>query len=207
MRRSLSEDISELNSRILNMFQIIVEMYEQMKNLDFIEKCEEEVNKMEVENETFSVKILALHQPEAVDLRRIITAIKINNDLERIADHIQNISRDLKFLSDKDEIIKVSDMIDKVKVAFLNALDAYKSANVLLAKQVLVKDSEIDDLRNQLVSQLVKFINLHPAKVEKGLKTLNIIQNLERIADLSTNICEDVIFLIEGKIFKHGIEI
>jgi phosphate transport system protein len=189
------------------MFQIIVEMYEQMKNLDFIEKCEEEVNKMEVENETFSVKILALHQPEAVDLRRIITAIKINNDLERIADHIQNISRDLKFLSDKDEIIKVSDMIDKVKVAFLNALDAYKSANVLLAKQVLVKDSEIDDLRNQLVSQLVKFINLHPAKVEKGLKTLNIIQNLERIADLSTNICEDVIFLIEGKIFKHGIEI
>ncbi len=206
MRRALSEELKELESRVLKVSELIKDMFKNCKNYEEVMKLENLVNQSEMENEFFAIKILALYQPEARDLRSIISAIKLNNDLERIADHIENIARDYKLMGE-EPTINLKELYEKVFLAYQKSITAYENKDVNLAIEVIKSDREIDNLRNALVVEIVNFISQNPQRTDPALKTLNIIQNLERIADLSTNICEDVIFLIEGKIFKHGKEV
>lgn len=206
MRKALSDELKELEEKIFQMSDIIRNMFSYCHNYQEILKLEDIVNQSEIEIEFFAIKTLALYQPEAVDLRKIITAIKVNNDLERIADHIENIARDFYLIKD-NVIISIDELFDKVFNVFQKSISAYKNNNVIIAREVLNGDKEIDNLRNELINKIVSLMTEDSNLVDSGIKTINIIQNLERIADLCTNICEDVIFLMEGKIFKHGKEI
>jgi len=206
MRKPLSDELKELENKIFIVSDIIKNMFLNYKNYEEILKLEDIVNQSEMEIEFFAIKILALYQPEAVDLRTIITSIKVNNDLERIADHIENISRDY-YLMKVEPVIDLKILFDKVYNAYEKSIIAYKNRDLNIAREVLNSDKEIDDERNKLIFEIVNYISNNPEKTDIAIKTLNIVQNLERIADLSTNICEDVIFLMEGKIFKHGKEI
>jgi len=206
MRKALSDELKELEEKIFQMSDIIRNMFLYSHDYEEILKLEDIVNQSEIEIEFFAIKILALYQPEATDLRKIITAIKVNNDLERIADHIENIARDFYLIKD-NVILSVDELFDKVFNVFEKSISAYKNNSVVMAREVLSGDKEIDSLRNELINKIVNLITENSNLVDNGIKTVNIIQNLERIADLCTNICEDVIFLIEGKIFKHGKEI
>lgn len=206
MRRALSEELKELESKVLKVSEIIKDMFKNCKNYEEVMKLENLVNQSEMENEFFAIKILALYQPEARDLRSIISAIKLNNDLERIADHIENIARDYKLMGE-EPVVNLKELYEKVFLAYEKSITAYENKDTNLAIEVIRCDREIDNLRNNLIMEIVNFISQNPQRTDPALKTLNIIQNLERIADLSTNICEDVIFLIEGKIFKHGKEV
>jgi len=206
MRKALSDELKELEEKIFQMSDIIRNMFLNCHNYEEILKLEDIVNQSEIEIEFFAIKILALYQPEAMDLRKIITAIKVNNDLERIADHIENIARDFYLIKDS-VIISIEELFNKVFNVFEKSINAYKNNDVITAREVLSGDSEIDNLRNELINKIVILMTKDSNLVDSGIKTINIIQNLERIGDLCTNICEDVIFLMEGKIFKHGKEI
>jgi phosphate transport system protein len=206
MRKALSDELKELEEKIFQMSDIIKNMFLNCHNYEEILKLEDIVNQSEIEIEFFAIKILALYQPEAMDLRKIITAIKVNNDLERIADHIENIARDFYLIKDS-VIISIEELFNKVFNVFEKSINAYKNNDVITAREVLSGDSEIDNLRNELINKIVILMTNDSNLVDSGIKTINIIQNLERIGDLCTNICEDVIFLMEGKIFKHGKEI
>jgi len=206
MRKALSDELKELEEKIFQMSDIIRNMFLNCHNYEEILKLEDIVNQSEIEIEFFAIKILALYQPEAMDLRKIITAIKVNNDLERIADHIENIARDFYLIKDS-VIISIEELFNKVFNVFEKSINAYKNNDVITAREVLSGDSEIDNLRNELINKIVILMTKDSNLVDSGIKTINIIQNLERIGDLCTNICEDVIFLMEGKIFKHGKEV
>ncbi|MCS7245396.1 MAG: hypothetical protein N2504_04800 [candidate division WOR-3 bacterium] len=206
MRKSLIDEINELENKVFEMANIINNMILIYNNYEEVLKLEDIVNRTEMDIELFAIKILALYQPEAIDLRRIITAIKVNNDLERIADHIENISRDLHLVRG-ETIVDLTSLIEKVMDAYKNSIDAYKNRNSKLAKETMKCDQNIDIQRDNLIRQIVEHIMQYPKDTYIALKNLSIIQNLERIADLSTNICEDVIFLVEGKIYKHGREL
>jgi Phosphate uptake regulator len=179
MRKALSDELKELEEKIFQMSDIIKNMFLSCHNYEEILKLEDIVNQSEIEIEFFAIKILALYQPEAMDLRKIITAIKVNNDLERIADHIENIARDFYLIKDS-VIISTEELFNKVFNVFEKSINAYKNNDVITAREVLSGDSEIDNLRNELINKIVILMTKDSNLVDSGIKTINIIQNLER---------------------------
>jgi phosphate transport system protein len=163
---------------------------------------------MEVEIEEECLKILALHQPVAVDLRFIAAVIKINNDLERIADETVNIARGVRYLS-KDRqafpfAFDFSVMVDKTQTMLKKSLDALVNLDTDIAVKVCLLDDEVDEM-NAEVHRLVKeAIKENPEHGEHLINLLLISRHLERIADHATNIAEEVIYLIEGEIVRHA---
>ncbi len=167
-----------------------------------------EIDEMEVEIEEECLKILALHQPVAVDLRFITAVIKINNDLERIADEAVNIARGVRYLSkDKKNFpfdFDFSQMVGKTQSMLSNSLDALVKLDTDLAVKVCILDDEVDKINGE-VHRLVKgAIKESPEQGEHLINLLLISRHLERIADHATNIAEEVIYLIEGEIIRHG---
>ena len=161
---------------------------------------------MEVEIEEECLKILALHQPVAVDLRFITAVIKINNDLERIADEAVNIARGVSYLSEDKETFyfDFSQMVEKTQSMLKSSLDALVNLDTDLAVKVCILDDEVDEINGE-VHRLVKgAIRDNPEQGEHLINLLLISRHLERIADHATNIAEEVIYLIEGEIIRHG---
>ncbi len=216
-RRSLEEELKALMGEIEKEFSIVLEMLDRARDLienhtdeayKVIMDMEDTINRMEVDIESHAVKLLALYQPEAGDLRTIITAIKVNNDLERAADHVENIARDVHLMKRDggNMIVDVSEIYEKTRKNFQDAIDAFLRRDTQEAREIIMKDSEIDRIRDRLIEEIVGEITLKPEIAPVALKALNIVQNFERIADLATNIAEDTIFWVEGIIFRHGIE-
>jgi phosphate transport system protein len=171
-------------------------------------KADDEVNRMEVELEEECLKILALHQPVANDLRMIVAILKINNNLERIADLAVNISERALAVAEAPYIecpLNLDDMAVKVLAMLEKALDALVNADLELAMAVLELDEEVDTLHSQNYSLFKDDIRQHPINIDTVLSYLTISRHLERIADLATNIAEDVIYLNEGRIVRHKI--
>ncbi len=217
MRRSLPEELRELTAYLDEEFKLIVEMFEDASKLvenyspdiyDGIIQAEERVNRMEVELEVRCIELLALYQPEARDLRSIVTVIKVNNDLERIADHVENIARDINLIHENDgRIVVLPDkLLSLVEERLKLSRKALLEGNTSLAEELMGRDAEVDSERDALVEDIVGIIMISPRQAPFALKTLNVVQNLERIADLTTNICEYVIFLQKGIIKRHGFE-
>ncbi len=216
-RRSLSEELEILMGEIEKEFFIVLDMLDRARDLvenhsgeayRTIMDMEDTINRMEVDIESHAIKLLALYQPEAGDLRTIITAIKVNNDLERAADHVENIARDIHLMK-KDGgsmIVDVSEIYSKTRRNFQDAIDAFLRKDTREAREIIMRDSDIDRLRDRLIEEIVGEITIRPEIAPSALKALNIVQNFERIADLATNIAEDTIFWVEGIIFRHGIE-
>lgn len=171
-----------------------------------IEIDEPQTNKLELEIEELCIETIAQYAPKASHLRTILMILKINNDLERMGDHAVNICESALFLIERPN---VKPLIDIPRMAELtikmldDSLKSYIDQNPLLAKEVCRRDENVDNLRNQILRELITYMINDPATIERALHLLRITQNLERIADLSTNVCEDVVFMVEGKTIKH----
>lgn len=166
-----------------------------------------EVDEMEVEIEEECLKILALYQPVAVDLRFLIATIKINNDMERIGDECVNIAERLVIIAKRPPMQFVFDylpMAEKVQAMLKASLDALVNLDVDLAFKVITMDDDVDAIQTQAYDRVKEAIKEHPDRVSYLINLLLVSRHLERLADHSTNIAEEVIYLIEGEIVRHS---
>jgi phosphate transport system protein len=166
-----------------------------------------EIDQMEVDVEEECLKILALHQPVAVDLRFIVTVIKINNDLERIGDQAVNIAERVLNVSKRPDfgfVFDYSTMAEQTETMLRMSLDALVNLDVDLALKVITLDDEVDAIKKDAYDRIKKTIKENPDRVGSLINLLLISRHLERLADHATNIAEEVIYLIEGEIVRHG---
>jgi phosphate transport system protein len=160
----------------------------------------------EVELEEECLKVLALHQPFAEDLRFIIMVLKVNNDLERMGDLAVNIAERAEYLSSVPELnipLPVPEMAEKVRRMVRDALDSLVDRDTELARKVIDADDRVDELHRETYSALMRIMKADPEVVERASCYISASRNLERIADLATNIAEDVIFLVKGDVVRH----
>jgi phosphate transport system protein len=160
----------------------------------------------EVEVEEECLKIMALHQPVAVDLRFLVAVLKINNDLERIADISVNIAERSIYLCQEEPIkmpFDFDEMTKKTRSMLTRALDSLIQQDSKIAHQVCVDDDEVDAINRKMYDQVYGEIRKTPHLVEPLIHCLTISRHLERIADYATNISEDVIYMVEGTIIRH----
>lgn len=170
---------------------------------------EPSVNRREVKIEEECLKILALHQPVAGDLRRVATVLKVNSDLERIADLAVNIGERIPAIAECHEL-KLSVSINEMSALTIgmvrDALDALVDLDVDRARQVCVSDDEVDEYNRRVIDELHEVMRNSPEMVEASLHFFSASRHIERIADHATNIAEDVIYLVEGAITRHQSE-
>jgi phosphate transport system protein len=170
--------------------------------IDGDNQIDEDENHVEEE----CLKILALHQPVAVDLRRIAAAMKINTDLERMADLAEDIAERALHLSQLPEIAipeNLQRMTDLTTAMVRQSLDAFVNLDTRLARLVGRLDDEVDRYNNEIIAELIRAMQTSPEMVEPGLSLFSATRHLERIADHATNIAEDVVYLVEGEIVRH----
>ncbi|HRJ85370.1 MAG TPA: phosphate signaling complex protein PhoU [Ignavibacteria bacterium] len=168
-----------------------------------------EVDSLEILIEEECLKILALYQPVAKELRFVIAVLKMNNDLERMGDLASNIAKRVRYLSKKEKIDLISefrDVSDKVQVMVKKSLDALVNTDVALAREVLAADDEVDRLTKQMLKRTINAIEKDSARTKEYFSIRSISKNLERIADSATNIAEDVVYLCSGEIIRHQSE-
>jgi len=165
-----------------------------------------EIDQEENHVEEECLKILALHQPVAVDLRRIAAAMKINTELERMADLAEDIAERALHLAHLP-IVPVPPglqrMTDLTTTMVRQSLDAFVNMDTRLARRVCRLDDEVDRHNNEIIKELIVMMRRSPDQVEAGLSLFSATRHLERIADHATNIAEDVVYLVEGNIIRH----
>lgn len=168
-----------------------------------------EIDSLEILVEEECLKILALYQPVAKELRFVIAVLKMNNELERIGDLAENIAGRAKYLSKKEKIDMISDfreIADKAQSMVKKSLDALVNTDEKLAREVIAADEIVDKLTRQMLKKTVNAIEKHPRKVKEYVSIRSISKYLERIADQATNIAEDVVYLCTGEIIRHKAE-
>jgi len=215
MERHFEVELQGLKERLLNMAALVEERVHQAvkalmeRRLDVAEGIaagDAEVNELQIEIDDRCLKLLALQQPMAVDLRLITAAMKINADLERIGDQAVNIAENVvKILPQPPlkPIIDIPRMAQITEGMTRDCLDAFVRKDVGLARSVLKRDDEVDALKDQVFRVLLTYMMADPGTIERALALILISRNLERIADHATNIAEDVIFLVEAKDVRH----
>ncbi|MBN2707370.1 MAG: phosphate signaling complex protein PhoU [Deltaproteobacteria bacterium] len=164
------------------------------------------IDQAEVRIEEDCLKILALHQPMATDLRFVITALKVNNDLERVGDLAVNIAERAAYLSRKEMLAVTLDfpkMAAEVMKMLKAALDALTRQDTELARKVIAGDDLIDDYNRRMYTSLQHLMRENPSTIKRAMHLLSASRHLERIADLATNICEDLIYMVEGEVIRH----
>jgi len=167
---------------------------------------DEEIDRREVAIEEECLKILALHQPVAFDLRFIIAVLKVNNDLERMGDLAVNIAERALYLTSHDPLPRpaaIDRMVDGVRSMVRMALNALVEQDIARAKKVLRADDDVDDANRQMFVEMLECMHSDPAKIDRATQVLSASRNLERIADQATNVAEDVLFMVNGEISRH----
>jgi phosphate transport system protein len=212
----IEEKINELKARIIEYSTLVVGMVEKsIKGLvekdsqaltSVIEEDEPKANIFEIEIDEICTTLIVKFQPKARDLRTILMILKMNNDLERIADHTVNISESAQFLIELPlvkPLIDIPRMSEEVLKMFNDSVNALIHEDPQLAKSVCLRDEIVDGLREQIIRELITYMISDSSVIERSLHLMRVSKNLERIADLSTNICEDVVFLADGRVIKH----
>ena len=167
------------------------------------------IDQTEVEIEEDCLKVLALHQPVAIDLRFIVAVLKINNDLERIGDLAVNVAERAVFLATQPKIDISSDLLNMAHNAqsmLKNSLDALIKHDAKLAHKVCATDDIVDQMNRQMYLKVQEGIIKNPEQISSLIHLLSASRHLERIADHTTNIAEDVIYMVEGQIIRHKTE-
>jgi len=170
---------------------------------------DDRVDTLEIDIDNAIVDMLALQQPVASDLRFIIAAQKINNDLERIGDHAVNLAESaitLMKYKKLESLLEIPQMVPATKMMLRYALDSFILLDSQLARQVLETDDRIDDLNRSMTTQVIELLKSDKKMIEPGLALIRISQNLERVADITTNIAEDVIYYTQARVVKHHAE-
>ena len=177
---------------------------------DAVIEGDHEVDGLELEVEQLAISLLALQQPMARDLRFIIAAIKISSDLERVGDHAVNIAQSAQRLAAWGGTFQlqpqIEDMARRARKMLSDALDAFVRADGALGRAVCRDDDQVDALHNSVFRVLLTHMMADPRTINPSLEVLLVSRNLERVADLATNIGEDAVYLAEGKQIKHHFE-
>lgn len=169
-------------------------------------ESDDEIDSKEVLIEEECLKILALHQPVASDLRFVIAALKVNNDLERMGDQAVNIAERAAALAELPPIeipLNVDRMADVVKTMVRSSLDAHVNLDTELALSVGRMDDEVDDLNREVFAIMQEAMSRDQSLIARAVHYLSASRDLERIADLATNVAEDVVFMVEGEVIRH----
>ena len=216
MTRHLQRELDRLKKRILSLGAAVEERVRMaMRAIEtrdgelaqrIIDK-DYEVDEAEIEIEEECLKILALHQPVAVDLRFLSAVIKINNDLERIGDEAVNIAHRVRIIAKRPKLDVPFDfmvMAKKAESMLKKSLDAVVNMDLDVAVNVCLSDDEVDDFQNEAYDVTKEAIKDNPDRVAYLINLLLISRHLERIADHATNIAEEVVYMIEGEIVRHG---
>ena len=215
MSKHLQRDIDQIRKELLSQFGLVEKIVDDAvrslvdRRADLIESvllADNAVDEREVLIEEHCLKTLALHQPVAIDLRWISTVIKINADLERIADLACNIAeRSLHLHRHADFPIpeQVPEMVRLAMNMMKHSLDAFVDLNGTLAREVIRLDARVDQLNREAIDELTRLMRSDPDRVEPALHCFSAARHIERIADLAENIAEDVIYIVEGEIVRH----
>lgn len=211
----LHKELSKMKNKILSLGTLVEERVRSavravethdMAIASHLADTDHEIDDMEVEVEEECLKIMALYQPVASDLRFLVVVIKINNDLERIGDLAANIARRIETISKRNAVelpFDYAKMGAIVQEMLKGSLDAFVGQDPAQAKEVLHMDDRVDALNREIYSLVRKEIRENPADVTYLLNCLLISRHLERIADHATNIAEEVIYMVEGEIVRH----
>jgi phosphate transport system protein len=214
-RHHFEEELQILKNRLLNMGALVEERVHDATNalierrLDTAERIitsDQDVNELQIEIDERCLRLLALQQPMASDLRLITAAMKINADLERIGDQAVNIAEQavrilahppLKPMIDLPRMAQIAEKMTR------ESLDAFVRKDAKLARAILARDDEVDQLKDQVFRVLLTYMMADPGTIERALGLILVSRHLERIADHATNIAEDVIFVVEAKDVRH----
>lgn len=216
MYRHFEEAEEELKKRLLDMGKLVEEMI-HLAARSLIERKEEflgkvtegerQANELHMELDDRCLKLIALHQPTAADLRFIMATTKINSDLERIADQAVNISETTRVLLKQPQLernlLDIPRMAELAKEMVKDSLTAFVNKDVQLARSVLKRDDEEDQLKSEAFHELMRIMQANSSTIQMALCLILIARNLERIADHATNISEDVIFMVLGQDIRH----
>jgi phosphate transport system protein len=216
MPKRLQKELEKIKKRVLSLCAIVEERVRTAKksvetwDADLAEEIimkDYEIDEIEVEIEEECLKILALHQPVAVDLRFLIAVIKINNDLERIGDEAANLAKRVENISRRRRLeltFDYSTMAEMVLSMLRMSIDSLVNLDQKLAFQVLSLDNEVDRMYREIYDKVKAAISERPEYVGYMINLNAISRHLERIGDHCTNIAEEVIYLIEGEIVRHA---
>jgi phosphate transport system protein len=215
MSRHLQQEIENLKKKLLTIVATAKEAVEKaVKSVDERDAAlaqavvdgDFDIDRAEVGLEEDCLKILALYQPVATNLRVIVSVMKMNNDIERIGDLAVNIAERALFLCGEAPVEAPSDLAEmrsKALAMLTGSLDALVRLDTKRAREVRAADDEVDDINRQLFKEFAAAVRRNPDHVESLLSYLSVGRHLERIADYATNIAEDVIYLMEGEIVRH----
>lgn len=218
MHRLLDEHLEKLKTRILKMCSLVDEQFQlavkavEEENLEIAKLVigrDAKVDKYDLKIEKICQKIFALSQPVAMDLRMIMSSMTLNTDLERIGDISVNIVENILLIKKKPEFYnrtKLPEMFSVTKEMLKNSIDAYINGNAELAKKIIISDDKVDKLNEENHSILKEIMKENPDNIEPAVALLVISRELERVADHSTNIAEDVFFIVEAQLIKHQYE-
>ena len=218
MSKHIRREIAVLKKEILALGAAAEEiLYKAMNSLEerdkgLAEKVMKEdagIDQMEVEIEEDCLKVLALHQPVAGDLRLIIAILKINNDLERVGDLAVNIAERAAFLATREKIETPPDFMKMSEISremLKKSLDALVTEDSAMAHKVCGMDDAVDAINREMYILIQNEIRKDPSRMESLIHLLSVSRHLERVADLATNIAEDVIYMIDGEIVRHKVE-
>jgi len=219
MQKHLQKDIDSLKNKILTMGSEVEDrVYKSSLALvnrderlvDQVIQSDRQIDRIEVDIEEHCLKILALYQPVAIDLRFIIAVLKINNELERIGDIAVNIAERAAFLCKcKDFVIPydVSGMATKVESMLTRSIDALVNMDVKLAHKIRADDDEVDQYNRDMYAKAKEMLFNSPDVINCTLHAVSAGRHLERIADHACNIAEDVIYLVDAEIVRHTPEV
>jgi phosphate transport system protein len=213
--RHFEMELQALKNRLLRMGALVEErvhgamqalMERRLEAAESIIVGDSEVNDMQIEIDDRCLKLLALQNPMASDLRLITAAMKINADLERIGDQAVNIAENAVKVAAAPPLRPIIDLPRMAEIAegmTRDSLDAFVRRDAALARDILSRDDEVDQLKDQIFRVLLTHMMADPGTIERALGLILVSRNLERIADHATNIAEDVIFVVEAKDVRH----
>ena len=216
MTKHLQNDLDSLSKELLTMGAMVEEatnraitaLIRRDKSLAReVIAVDDAINDHENRIEDHALKMLALHQPVAADLRFIITVLKVNNDLERIGDHAVSIAERAVVLSELELVPRPDDfdkLVEVVQRMMKDSLTALIERDAQLARAVCLMDDEVDRVHRLMYSVMQDVMRTDANLIEPAVNTISASRHLERIADLATNIAEDIVFMVEGEIVRHN---
>lgn len=218
MQRHFEMELESLKTNLIKMASVVEEaigsslkaFLEQDKQLaKQIIEGDKRINSLEIEIDFAIIDLLALQQPVAVDLRLILAAQKINNDLERIGDHAVNIAESALTIAQtsvKEPMLSLPKMCALAQHMLRDAIDSFIHNDPKLAQSVLDRDDLMDDMNRETSKDVIAVMKDSCEMIEGCLHLMRISHNLERVADLATNIAEEVIFITQARLVKHGVD-
>lgn len=212
----LQADLNALHKDLLSMSASVEEMIHQavaqlsepsIEEAKALMDRDTDIDRWDVVIEENCLKMLALHQPVAIDLRRITTVLKLVAELERVADLAVNISERACGLLDAPEVVvpdELKEMAQHAVNMLHRAIDAYVALDSRMARDVCSEDDDIDDANETLINYLIQQMHVQPDRLDALLHLFSAVRQVERVADHATNIAEDVVYLVEGRIIRHA---